>query len=109
RQRLGSPRDRILGARFALGDGTLARTGGKVVKNVAGYGIHRLLCGSRGGLAIIVDASLKLLPAPAERLAMIYALPWEYVRDAERWRAISRLEPSALSVASPDIARGAGA
>ena len=59
---LGSPRDRVLGARFVLSDGTLARTGGKVVKNVAGYGIHRLLCVSRGGLALIVEASLKLAP-----------------------------------------------
>ena len=67
RLRFGAPRDRILGARFVLADGTLARTGGKVVKNVAGYGIHRLLCGSRGGLAVIVEASLKLSTAPARR------------------------------------------
>src|SRR6185503_9728164 len=64
RRFFGSPRDRILGACYALGDGTLARAGGKVVKNVAGYGIHRLLCGSRGGLAVLLEASLKLLPAP---------------------------------------------
>jgi hypothetical protein len=61
RLRFGAPRDRILGARFVLGDGTLARSGGKVVKNVAGYAIHRLLCGSRGGLAILL-ASLKVAP-----------------------------------------------
>jgi glycolate oxidase FAD binding subunit len=72
RVRLGAPRDRILGARFVLGDGTLARSGGKVVKNVAGYGIHRLLCGSRGALAVVLEASVKLLPAPAMRRALLY-------------------------------------
>ena len=70
RLRFGSPADRLLGARFVLADGTLARAGGKVVKNVAGLAVHRLLCGSHGRLAVILPASLKLAPAPAERLAM---------------------------------------
>ena len=107
RLRFGSPRDRILGARFVLGDGTLARTGGKVVKNVAGYGIHRLLCGSRGGLAIVVDASLKLLPAPAARAALIYELDANVIADAARWADFAREEPAALTVVSAAIATGA--
>lgn len=94
RLRFGGPRDRILGARFVLGDGTLARTGGKVVKNVAGYGIHRLLCGSRGGLAILVDASLKLAPAPETRLAMIWALDAAALADDARWTPFVREEPA---------------
>ena len=77
---LGAPRDRILGARFALGEGLLAKSGGRVVKNVAGYGIHRLLCGSRGALAVIVEATLKLQPAPAARAALVYAC------EPHRWR-----------------------
>ena len=95
---LGSPRDRILGARFALGDGTLAKSGGKVVKNVAGYGIHRLLCGSRGGLAVIVEASLKLQPAPASRAAMIYGLEADAIADGGRWTFLPRMEPAVLTV-----------
>ncbi|HTM57499.1 MAG TPA: FAD-binding oxidoreductase [Candidatus Udaeobacter sp.] len=98
RQALGSPRDRILGARFALGEGTLARSGGKVVKNVAGYGIHRLLCGSRGGLAVIVEVSLKLQPAPASRAAMVFGVDAATIADAGRWSFIPRMEPSALTV-----------
>jgi len=98
RRRFGAPRDRILGARFVLGDGTLARTGGKVVKNVAGYGIHRLLCGARGGLAIVVEASLKLLPGPAARAALIYAFDDATLGDARRWARFPRLEPAALTV-----------
>ncbi len=106
RLRFGSPRDRILGARFVLGDGTLARTGGKVVKNVAGYGIHRMLCGSRGGLAIVVDASLKLLPAPAARAALIYEFDAATIGDTARWAAFAREEPAVLTVVSAALAAG---
>ena len=98
RRRFGSPRDRILGARFALGEGTLARTGGRVVKNVAGFAVHRLLCGSRGGLAVLLEASLKLAPAPAQRTALIYPLDANALGDAARWSALTRLEPAWLTV-----------
>ncbi|HET9327733.1 MAG TPA: FAD-binding oxidoreductase [Candidatus Eisenbacteria bacterium] len=105
RRRLGAPVDRILGARFALGDGTLARAGGKVVKNVAGHPVHRLLCGSRGGLAAILEASIKLLPAPDTRIALIYGLKdWE-VAEESRWKTLPRLEPSFLTVLGSAAAR----
>ncbi|MFO0973371.1 MAG: FAD-binding protein [Phycisphaerae bacterium] len=48
---LGMPRDAVLGATVVLGDGTLVRSGGRVLKNSAGYACHRLLAGSRGQLA----------------------------------------------------------
>jgi glycolate oxidase FAD binding subunit len=102
RRQLGAPRDRLLGARFVLGDGTLARTGGKVVKNVAGHAVHRMLCGSRGTLAVLVEASLKLLPAPARRRALVFALPHWALADAARWAAIPRIEPSWLTVLGRD-------
>jgi glycolate oxidase FAD binding subunit len=98
RLRLGAPRDRVLGARFALGDGTLARTGGRVVKNVAGYAVHRLLCGSRGSLAVLVEASLKLLPAPGRRTALLFGVSARELGDATRWAALPRLEPAVLTV-----------
>ena len=98
RLRLGAPRDRILGARFALADGTVARSGGKVVKNVAGLAVHRLLCGSRGGLAILLEASLKLLPAPEERAALIYPATPEQIAEAGRWEFLPRLEPAFVTV-----------
>jgi glycolate oxidase FAD binding subunit len=105
RLRLGAPRDRILGARFVLGDGTLARSGGKVVKNVAGYALHRLLCGSRGALAIVLEASLKLAPRPARREALLYAATAEQLRDAARWAEFPRLEPALLTVLGGSAAR----
>jgi glycolate oxidase FAD binding subunit len=98
RLRFGSPRDRLLGARFALSDGTLAHTGGRVVKNVAGHAVHRLLCGSRGGLAALFEASLKLVPAPAMRRALIFHADPDALRDAARWAPLPRLEPAAVTV-----------
>ncbi len=108
RRRFGAPRDRVLGARYLLGDGGEARTGGKVVKNVAGYGLHRLLCGSRGALAVILEASLKLQPAPAARLACVFGCDADRIRDRDRCGAFARLEVAVLSVMSAELARAAG-
>ncbi|MEK7331318.1 MAG: hypothetical protein AAB113_11010, partial [Candidatus Eisenbacteria bacterium] len=106
RLRFGAPHDRILGARFVLADGTLVQSGGKVVKNVAGYGTHRLLCGSRGGLAVMVEASLKLAPAPEARVALCYRAGVAELADAARWSRLPRLEPSLLSVVEASLAAG---
>jgi glycolate oxidase FAD binding subunit len=104
RLRFGAPRDRVLGAHFALADGTLARSGGRVVKNVAGYAIHRLLCGSRGGLAVLLEASLKLAPAPARRVALVFGVGGRALGDAARWATLPRLEPAALTVVGQALA-----
>ncbi|HTF67350.1 MAG TPA: FAD-binding oxidoreductase, partial [Edaphobacter sp.] len=60
RQRYGSLRDLVIGMTLVLPDGTIARTGGKVVKNVAGYDLSKLLTGSLGTLAIITEANFRL-------------------------------------------------
>jgi FAD/FMN-containing dehydrogenase len=104
RLRFGAPRDRILGAHFALADGTLARSGGRVVKNVAGYAVHRLLCGSRGGLAVLLEASLKLAPAPARRVALIFGVGACALGDAARWAALPGLEPALFTVVGQALA-----
>ncbi|MBM3139726.1 MAG: FAD-binding oxidoreductase [Chloroflexi bacterium] len=57
-------RDLILGMTVALPDGLLARSGGRVVKNVSGYDLHRLHTGALGAFGVIVEASLKLAPLP---------------------------------------------
>ena len=63
RHRFGAPRDLVLGATLVLADGTIASAGGKVVKNVAGYDLARLVCGSEGRLAFIARASFRAPPA----------------------------------------------
>ncbi len=81
----GSPRDNVLGMSIILGDGTLIRAGGRVVKNVAGYALHRLLCGSWGTLGLIASATFKLRPRPESlRLA---ALSTRDAADAESFTA----------------------
>jgi glycolate oxidase len=65
RHRYGAARDLLLGVTVVLADGTAASSGGKVVKNVAGYDLGKLFCGSRGRLGLIARASLRLYPAPA--------------------------------------------
>jgi glycolate oxidase FAD binding subunit len=105
RLRFGAPVDRILGARFLLGDGKLARSGGRVVKNVAGYAIHRLLCGSRGGLGILVEASVKLMPKPETRVVLIYGASSAEICDPARWAMFPRMEPAALTVVGRELAR----
>ena len=63
RHRFGAPRDLVLGVTLVLADGTIASAGGKVVKNVAGYDLARLVCGSRGRLAFIARVELPAAPA----------------------------------------------
>ena len=60
RHRYGAPRDLIIGIEFVRADGLLAKGGGIVVKNVAGYDLPRLLTGSFGSLGVIVTATFKL-------------------------------------------------
>jgi len=65
RVRYGTPRDLVIGARYVTGDGLAAKTGGRVVKNVAGYDVARLLVGSLGILGVLIEVSLKVVPRPA--------------------------------------------
>lgn len=61
----GGVRDQIIGIRVVLPDGTIAKGGGKVVKNVAGYDLPKLFTGALGTLGVIVSASFRLYPLPA--------------------------------------------
>ncbi|MEM7308811.1 MAG: FAD-binding oxidoreductase [Planctomycetota bacterium] len=66
RLRYGPSRHALLGMRALLADGTVARSGGQLVKNVTGYDLHRLYCGSHGTLCVVLEASLRLYPDPEE-------------------------------------------
>ena len=61
----GSWRDWVLGMTIIRGDGTVAKCGSKAVKNVAGYDVQKLFIGSRGSLAVIVEAVLRTYPLKA--------------------------------------------
>jgi glycolate oxidase FAD binding subunit len=70
RYRYGSPRDLLIGITVIRADGTIAKAGGKVVKNVAGYDIGKLFAGSYGTLGLITEATFRLHPLP-ESIAWI--------------------------------------
>ena len=82
----GRPRDYILGTICALADGTIARAGGMVVKNVAGYDMSRLYVGSFGTLGVLVQANLKTIPAPPQSRVFLARLP-----EGTRARAIAHV------------------
>src|SRR5690606_33879870 len=67
RLRYGTVRDLLIGITIVLPDGTIAKAGGKVVKNVAGYDLAKLLTGSLGTLGVIVKAIFRLHPRPRAR------------------------------------------
>ena len=65
RLKYGSLRDLIIGMTIVLADGTIAKSGGKVVKNVAGYDLHKLMTGAFGTLGVIADVTFRLHPIPS--------------------------------------------
>jgi glycolate oxidase FAD binding subunit len=99
RHRFGAPRDLVLGVTVVLGDGTVANAGGKVVKNVAGYDLARLVCGSEGRLAFIVRASFRLHPLPKAARALVVETDDVALVVSRLLR--SELQPSALDVLHP--------
>jgi glycolate oxidase FAD binding subunit len=99
RHRFGAPRDLVLGVTLVLADGTIANAGGKVVKNVAGYDLGKLVCGSHGTLALIARVSLRLHPIPAAARTLV-------VETEDAAAVVSALirsqsQPSALDVLHP--------
>jgi glycolate oxidase FAD binding subunit len=99
RHRFGAPRDLVLGVTLVLGDGLVASSGGTVVKNVAGYDLGKLVCGSRGALALVARVSLRLHPVPpaAATLVVETSDPAAVVASIRATRA----QPSAFDVLHP--------
>src|SRR5215471_20287014 len=102
RHKYGSPRDLIVGIELALCDGRVARAGGRVVKNVAGYDLSRLVCGSFGSMAVITSATFKLSPLPAvsRTVVAICAKPAGAAKLALEVAA-QPVTPSAVEVQAP--------
>jgi glycolate oxidase FAD binding subunit len=89
RRQVGAARDFVLGARLLDGRGRLLDFGGQVMKNVAGYDVSRLLCGSLGTLGLIAEVSLKVLPLPAAECTL--ALELDEAEALARMREWGRL------------------
>ena len=100
RHRFGTPRDLVLGVTLVLADGTVASAGGKVVKNVAGYDLGKLVCGSRGRLGL--DRP-RLAPPPSAACPARGRSSSSRPTGRRRVAALrrSQLVPSALDVLHP--------
>ena len=97
RARYGAVRDLIIGATMVRPDGVVAKGGGKVVKNVAGFDLPKLLCGSFGTLGLVATATFRVHPLP-EATAVLRAVQLSsagVLEQVRRLRAL-QLEPSAL-------------
>jgi glycolate oxidase FAD binding subunit len=100
RHRYGAPRDLVLGITVALSDGTIARAGSKVIKNVAGYDLAKLFTGSYGTLGLILSVSVRLHPLPlATATALGASSDAAGLTEAVRALAAAPLELEALDVA----------
>lgn len=106
RLRFGSLRDLIIGITLVLPDGTVAKSGGKVVKNVAGYDLPKLATGSLGTLGIITQAIFRLHPTPRESRTLTFVSSDGKVASA-LMLAIqgSKLVPTGLQLRTGDSPR----
>ncbi len=71
----GTIREHLLGLKVVLADGRLIQSGGKVVKNVAGYDVQKLLVGSQGTLGVMVEATFKVRPLPEKEICVCMVCP----------------------------------
>ena len=85
RVQVGACRDFLLGARFVDGCGTVIKSGGRVMKNVTGYDVARLMAGSHGTLGVLSEVSLKVLPCTASTGVLLL----EGLTDTDAVRAMS--------------------
>ena len=105
RLRYGTARDLLIGVTVVLADGTLAHSGGKVVKNVAGYDLGKLFTGSFGTLGVLVEVIFRLHPLPAAAgLAVVEVATPDQAGAAVRALSASSLVPSAVELDWPDPA-----
>jgi glycolate oxidase FAD binding subunit len=98
RHRYGTARDVVIGMGFVRADGTPAKGGGKVVKNVAGFDVPRLLVGSLGTLALITTVTVRLHPLPeSERTVLLGMLGVEETRELVARALSAQLEPTSVA------------
>lgn len=104
----GSARDVVIGLRMVYPDGTIIRSGGKVVKNVAGYDMNKLFVGSMGTLGVVSEVTLKLRPLPKYESVVLLSFPTGNLDELRSFAVTllnSMMEPVSLELLSPSLSK----
>lgn len=105
RHRYGGVRDQVLGIEFVRADGRVAKAGGRVVKNVAGYDLMKLFTGSYGSLGILTQATFRLYPLPDRWETIVLRGDRESISTVTQTLAASPLTPVAMDLLSAGLVR----
>jgi glycolate oxidase FAD binding subunit len=103
----GSARDNVIGLRMVYPDGTLIRSGGKVVKNVAGYDMNKLFIGAMGTLGVVSQVTVKLRPIAKYESILFVSFSERNVEEIRAFAAKlldSMIEPISLEILNPSLA-----
>lgn len=98
RYRHGTPCDRLLAVRAVIPEGIAFKSGAKVVKSVAGYDLHRLLCGAWGTLAVLTEITLKVQPMPNYFEAVGWRTTWDALEPTLTDLMQMPLQPDGITV-----------
>ncbi|MBW4621369.1 MAG: FAD-binding oxidoreductase [Cyanosarcina radialis HA8281-LM2] len=108
RQRYGGVRDMLLGISFVRADGEVAKAGGRVVKNVAGYDLMKLFTGAYGTLGILSRVTLRVYPLPAASRTVVLSGEPEAVAAAVKTLLASTMTPTAIDLLSKELVERLG-
>jgi len=104
----GPARDHVLGLTMVAGDGTVTRLGGRVVKNVAGFDLAKLVVGGGGAFGVIAQAHLRLRARPRADRSAVWTGTRAWAAEAAASALAAGATPAALEVAGPALARALG-
>lgn len=105
RQRYGGIRDMLIGISFVRSDGKLTKAGGRVVKNVAGYDLMKLLTGSYGSLGILTELTFRIYPLPPTSGTIVLTGDTVHLAKAAAMLLASALTPTAVELLTPTMVR----
>lgn len=108
RQRYGGVRDQLLGITFVRADGQIAKAGGRVVKNVAGYDLMKLFTGSYGTLGILTQMTFRVYPQPATSGTVVLTGAAADIDQARATLMSSALTPTAADLLSTQLVSSLG-
>jgi len=104
----GTARDQVLGLVVVAGNGTVLRLGGRVVKNVAGFDLAKLVIGGHGAFGVIAEAHLRLRALPATDRTEVWTGGAEWAQSAAARVLASGAASAALEVTSPELSEALG-